>query len=168
MPGHAQVYGAVLSSAAARKLNTVTHAGGFDIRTLNRVSTAGHFPIRLDTWPHERLSPSQILLDLDLVTDPLSPGSAVHAFPIQSSGLADGVLAWFSMDLGHGIVLRNTPDNRVSHWMQAFIPFANPVAVEAGESLNVRLDWSDVRLYATPTRPDNRPHTHAPNAHQGE
>lgn len=169
VPGHAQVHGALVSSTAARRLNTVTQACGFDIRTLNRVSTAGHFPIRLGTWPHEWLSPSHGLLDFDLLHDPLVAGSALHMFTVQSSGLADGIAAWFSMDLGHGVVLRNTPDNPLSHWMQAFVPFTEPVAVEAGEALEVCLNWSDFRLHATPTRASDRPRAiPAATAHQGE
>jgi type II protein arginine methyltransferase len=50
------------------------------------------------------------------------------------------------MDLGAGVVLRNSPDNVGSHWMQALIPFPQPVEVATGATISVELCWDVDRL----------------------
>jgi hypothetical protein len=52
--------------------------------------------------------------------------------------------------LGAGVVLRNSPDNIASHWMQANVPFGRPVAVRPFEEICVELTWQGDRLFATP------------------
>ncbi|MFJ9416599.1 50S ribosomal protein L11 methyltransferase [Streptomyces sp. NPDC101227] len=148
IPGAARVYGQLIHSEVADGLNRVGNAGGFDVSLMNAASTRGHFPVRLHTWPHEILSGPVELLDFDLLTDPLEAGSRVIPVPATAAGQATALVAWFELDLGSGVVLRNSPDNVGSHWMQALIPFDKPVPVSPGERLDVELHWTDYSLSA--------------------
>jgi len=150
LPHAARVAGAVLSCPSARQLNFVHGTQGLDLAAMNNLSTPGHFPLRLDTWPHTLLSDQVEILRLDLVAEPLLDGSRVLRVPITGSAVADGLVAWFELDLADGITLNNAPVNAGSHWMQAYLPFANPCPVAAGQQLAVEVRWHDLQLSATP------------------
>jgi arginine Nomega-methyltransferase len=150
IPTAARVRGAVLSSEVVRGLNRVGRAGGFDVGALNSFATPGHFPIRLGTWPHRQLSCDSELFAFDLLSDELVDDGHVRELQIHTSGVGDGLVAWFEMGLGSGVTLCNSPANSASHWMQAFIPFAEPLELEAGESLPLEIRWQCDQLTARP------------------
>jgi arginine Nomega-methyltransferase len=156
VPGRGRVIGVLLDSPAVEKLNHVATAAGFDIRKLNWLATHGHFPVRLNTWPHRVLSAPAELAAFDLVNDPLMGGEATVTLPVVASGLAHGIVAWFEIELGAGVVLQNSPDNAASHWMQAFIPFCAAVPVTAGSLVEIGLRWSDRSFTAYHTEPPGR------------
>ncbi|MFC0861734.1 50S ribosomal protein L11 methyltransferase [Sphaerimonospora cavernae] len=146
MPPSARIYGSLLQSNVIAGLNRVSNAVGFDIGPINLVATAGHHPVRLHTWPHAMLSETVELVSFDFVDGPLDDGSANVALPVTADGTAHAIVAWFEMDLGAGVMLRNSPDNVSSHWMQALIPFDVPVVVNAGEVFECDLQWQGGRL----------------------
>lgn len=146
MPPAARVYGALLQSSVIANLNRADRAAGFDIGLINSMSTVGHFPVRLHTWPHTTLSETTELVAYDFVDGSLEDGSTKVTLPVTSDGTAHGIAAWFEMDLGAGVTLRNAPDNVSSHWMQAFIPFDEPLEVAEGQALAIELRWQDGRL----------------------
>lgn len=148
MPRAAQLHGFLIDSEVADGLNRVDTASGFDVRPLNIVATPGHFPLRLRTWPHRVLSETVQLVHFDLATDPLVDGARRVSLPIAADGWAHGLVAWFEMDLGPGVVIRNSPDKLESHWMQALLPFEQPRPVTAGGRLDLELRWQDKRLTA--------------------
>jgi predicted O-methyltransferase YrrM len=149
VPRAARVAGAVLSCPSARHLNFVQATQGLDLGAMNSLSTPGHFPLRLGTWPHALLSDHVEIFHLDLVAEPLVDGSRMLRLPITESAVADGLIAWFELDLAEGITLSNAPVNAGSHWMQAYLPFATPRPVIAGEELAVEVQWHDLQLSAT-------------------
>jgi type II protein arginine methyltransferase len=138
IPRLATLSGALLASPRIRRLNEVSDVFGVDVSHLNELQTKGHFPVRLSTWPHVIVSDERSLLHLDLREDPgLDDGWEV-AFRATRDDVADGIVAWFSMDLGAGIHLSTRPDTD-THWMQAFVPFPRPLPVRAGESYVIDL-----------------------------
>jgi len=155
IPRAARVAGAVLSCPSARQLNFVQGTQGFDLAAMNSLSTPGHFPLRLGTWPHTLLSDQVEIFQLDLLDEPLVDGSRVLRLPIIESALADGLVAWFELDLAEEITLNNAPVNAGSHWMQAYLPFATPHPVIAGEHLVVEVRWRDLQLSAAPLASDS-------------
>ncbi|MFG2910288.1 methyltransferase domain-containing protein [Kitasatospora sp. NPDC048286] len=146
LPERARLLGALVQSENAVNLNRVNRAGGFDVSRLNAFATPGHFPIRLHTWPHRVLSETVELASFDFAADPLGPGGGKLALPVHESGTVHALVAWFELELGGGVTLRNSPDNIGSHWMQALLPLAHPVEAQAGSTLELDLSWSDTRL----------------------
>lgn len=146
LPRRARLLGLLLQSENAVNLNRVGSASGFDVSRLNSFATPGHFPIRLHTWPHRALSEPVELVSFDFSADPLDPGGCKLAVPVRESGTVHGLAAWFEMDLGGGVTLRNSPENIGSHWMQALVPLAEPLDVEAGSTLVLDLSWSETSL----------------------
>ncbi|MFE3325123.1 50S ribosomal protein L11 methyltransferase [Streptomyces sp. NPDC059176] len=148
LPSAARLYGRLVSSDAVLKLNQVTTAGGFDVSLMNALATRGHFPVRLNTWPHRFLSEAAPVLEFDLVRDSLEPGERALALPATADGEAQALVVWFELDMGNGITLSNPPDNPGSHWMQGWIPLEKPVPTKAGETVALRLCWSDFTFRA--------------------
>lgn len=146
LPESARLYGALLDSAVVDGLNRVGFAAGFDVGLLNGLATRGHFPVRLPTWPHRLISGTSELCAFDFVSGSLEDGSCLVELVATAAGTAHGLVAWFEMSLGGGIVLRNSPDNLASHWMQAFVPLAQPVTVTEGERVRLELSWRSDRL----------------------
>lgn len=153
LPEGARLHGALLESSAIDKLNRVRFAGGFDVGLLNAVATRGHFPVRLPTWPHRFLSATKELCSFDFRSGPMEDGARTVELTATGTGTAHGLVAWFEMSLGAGVVLRNSPDNLASHWMQAFVPFAEPYAVTDGARVRLDFAWQRGRLSARAITP---------------
>jgi len=149
LPESARVSGALLDSIAVDRLNRVEFAGEFDVRLFNRLATRGHFPVRLRTWPHRLLSRAVEMCSFDFVSGSLADGSVEIGIDVTETGDAHGLAVWFDMSLGGGIVLRNSPDNLASHWMQAFVPFVEPINLTVGDRLQLRFSWERCRLSAS-------------------
>lgn len=149
LPEFARIYGALVDSVAVDRLNRVQFAGGFDVGLLNGLATRGHFPVRLSTWPHRILSPTTELCSFDFMTDDLADGWVEVDLDVNETGNAHGLVVWFDLALGGGIVLRNSPDNLASHWMQAFVPFDEPVELAAGERVRLDFGWRGQHLSVT-------------------
>lgn len=146
LPSAARLYGQLVHSEAVLALNRVDKASEFDVSLMNVVATSGHFPVRLNTWPHRMMSRPARLVDFDLSAGPLDPGARQVTFEVTADGEAHGLAAWFQLDLGGGITLTNTPQNTASHWMQAMALFDTPMPVKAGESMSLHLRWGDYQL----------------------
>lgn len=149
LPESARIFGALLDSVAVDRLNRVDFAGEFDVALLNRLATPGHFPVRLLTWPHRLLSPAVEMQSFDFYSDPPVDGSVEVELEATVAGTAHGLVVWFEMSLGGGIILRNSPDNRASHWMQAFISFPDPMDLSEGDRVRMILSWLDGQLSAS-------------------
>lgn len=146
LPDSARIFGTLVDSPVVDGLNRVRSAGGFDVDLFNGLATRGHFPVRLNTWPRRLLSTPTELCSFDFVNGPVDDGFVEIDIDVNESGTAHGLAAWFEMSLGGGIVLQNFPENLSSHWMQAFVPFGEPVEIAAGERLRIGFAWQDGRL----------------------
>lgn len=149
LPRSGRLSGYLISSAAAACLNKIDLAAGFDVSLFNRIATPGHFPIRLKYWPHEVMSETVELMSCDLATDSLDDsGCRLIHIPIIATGTAHALVAWFDLDLGFGVRIRNSPENVRSHWHQAIISFDSPIHVTRGQDAVVCLSWRDSWLNA--------------------
>lgn len=149
IPESARMIGALVGGDAINRLNRVHTVAGFDVSLFNMVATAGHFPIRLATWPHRFLSEPMELVTFDLANDPLADGHTFFEIMITTSGEAHALVVWFEMTLGKGVTLSNSLDNPGSHWMQACVPLPAPIPVDSGKTVPLRLHWQGNRLLVT-------------------
>jgi protein arginine N-methyltransferase 1 len=63
------------------------------------------------------------------------------------SGTVDGLVVWFEAELARRVSLSNPPGAE-SSWSQALLPFQEPVAVEQGEDLAIRVEaLADGRIW---------------------
>lgn len=148
LPEGATMFGFLIESPVVVGLNRVGLAAGYDVRLLNSVATQGHFPVRLETWPHRPLSDSVHIADFDLLDGSLADDRRRVDVPVEQNGMAHALVVWFEMNLGNGVAIRNSPENIGSHWMQALLLFDEAIPVTAGSSLRVDIGWQEERLTA--------------------
>ncbi|MFC8849472.1 MULTISPECIES: 50S ribosomal protein L11 methyltransferase [unclassified Micromonospora] len=153
LPRSARLLGCLVDSPVVASLNQTGTAAGFDVRQLNTVATRGHFPVRLNTWPYRIVSDVVELASFDLANGPLDDGSSTVRLTTTEQGTAHALVAWFELDLGAGVIIRNSPDNVRSHWMQALVPIGGWLAVSVGDRVPLTLTWRGTRLGATVHQP---------------
>lgn len=152
IPAKARVFFALLESNVIHRINFTQEAGGFDVSLFNRFSTQEYFPVRISTWSHALLSPPAQALAFDFGHDSLEPRTVRLPVTPSRSGVVHGVLFWFELDLGSGILLSNSPGNPSSHWMQAVQCFETPLRVERGQPVRAEVvqDLTSIRFTLTP------------------
>jgi type II protein arginine methyltransferase len=149
MPTRGALFGQLVDSEDIRRLNHVEDACGFDVSALNALATPGHFPVRLGTWPHRLLCDPVELLEIDFREEVAVDHLRRVAFPVTDHGTAHGVVAWFRLELDAGISLCTAPGNPGSHWMQAFLPFPEPIDVAPGHLVEMDVHCGGTRLTAS-------------------
>lgn len=146
IPAKAVVKFSLLESSLVHNLNFVADAVSFNVSSFNIFSTVGYFPVRLWAWPHRLLSQPKTALEFDFRLDLLEPRQEKLHLRVEHSGIVHGIVFWFDLDLGNGIVLSNAIDNKASHWMQAVQCFEKPLIVEQGELLELMVRQTDTNL----------------------
>lgn len=92
--------------------------------------------------PEQLLAPPQIWATLDYrtITDPHVAGSVTST--ATRSGVAHGLAVWFDAELLEGIGFSNAPGQKETVYGRSFFPWPEPVALEAGDRVNVTIDAS--------------------------
>ncbi|MBH8560712.1 50S ribosomal protein L11 methyltransferase [Nostoc sp. CENA67] len=146
IPAKAVVKFSLLESDLVHNLNFASNAANFDVSSFNTFSTAGYFPVRLWIWPHRLLSKPTTAFEFDFRVDPLKPRQKEISVKVEHNGTLHGVVFWFDLDLGNGVVLSNAVDNEKSHWMQAVQCFEKPMFVKQGDLLKLMVQQSDTNI----------------------
>ncbi|BAY78024.1 type 12 methyltransferase [Nostoc linckia NIES-25] len=146
IPAKAVVKFSLLESSLVHNLNFASEAADFDVSPFNIFSTAGYFPVRLWIWPHRLLSKPTTAFEFDFRVDPLKSRQKEISVEAEHKGTVHGVVFWFELDLGNGVILTNAVDNEKSHWMQAVQCFEKPMIVEQGELLKLTVRQSDTNI----------------------
>lgn len=146
IPSKAAVKFSMLESHLVHNLNFASDAASFDVSPFNIFSTVGYFPVRLWIWPHRLLSKPTTALEFDFQVDSLKSRQKEISVQVEHNGTLHGVVFWFELDLGNGVVLNNAVDNEKSHWMQAVQCFEKPMIVQKGDVLNLRIQQSDTNI----------------------
>ena len=71
--------------------------------------------------------------------------------PVLASGTAIGMVQWLDIDLAENISFDNHPDTYSDGgWLQVLHPFAAPIAVRAGETLELAVGHDRMTLIVQP------------------
>ncbi|GAB1538560.1 hypothetical protein NUACC21_12220 [Scytonema sp. NUACC21] len=146
VPAKAVVKFSLLESHLVHNLNFASDATNFDVSPFNVFSTSGYFPVRLWIWPHRLLSKPTTAFEFDFRVDSLKPRQKEICVQVQHNGTVHGVVFWFELDLGNGVVLSNAVNNEKSHWMQAVQCFEQPMIVQKDELLKLMVRQSDTNI----------------------
>jgi len=120
---------------------TLSRDLGLDLRALEAM--ARHTPAGMRAGREHLLAPGEIGLVIDLAHErPDLPEGESH-FTVRRPGRMCGLLGWF-MAVHQGRALHSTePPNRGSSWANTFLPTGDPVEVEAGQKVAVKLGYDD-------------------------
>jgi hypothetical protein len=133
-------------------------ASGVDLRCVRSIVANLPQPFRVEE--RELVGAPGELTDIALTGAPeLDVRGCMRCTAVRSSSI-DGVAVWFETELAPGIALSNPPGT-ASSWSQALLPFEEPVAVQPGEGLEIRVEaLGDGRIW--------RWALHAPGAEQAQ
>ena len=104
-----------------------------------------------NTWKKATIEPRQLLVGpelwatLDYYEVDNADIRAELSWEVVRDGTAHGVTAWFDSELASGIVLSNHPAAPRMIYGQGLFPFPEPVAVEQGDRIQLRLEARMVR-----------------------
>jgi len=146
IPAKAVVKFSLLESHLVHNLNVASNAANFDVSSFNIFSTVGYFPVRLWIWPHRLLSKPTAAFEFDFRVDSLKPRQKEMSVQVEHNGTVHGVVFWFELDLGNGVVFNNAVDNEKSHWMQAVQCFEKPMIVQKSDLLKLMVRQSDTNI----------------------
>ena len=118
---------------------------GLRMSSLRRVAANHHHPVRIE--PTAFLGPPASLWDVPLTTVTSTAAEGEARVTATRSGVMHGVCAWFSAPLAAGLVLTNAPGASNTNYAQAFFPLLEPLSVEAGDRLFLRLESADAHQW---------------------
>jgi predicted RNA methylase len=106
-------------------------------------------PYAVNIFHDVRLSPESLLtapvrvgaIDLHRLERVTFSGAATCQ--ASRAGVMHGLGGWFDAELAPGVRLTNQPPGRDSHWMQVFLPLAEPVPLATGDRLAIRIQSVD-------------------------
>lgn len=103
-----------------------------------RMSADLHYE-RNDIAPELVMAEAQSLWTIDALHETAErawkPFKASPTYSARQRGEINGLAAWFSADLGGGVVISTHPGAPRNHWGQVFLPLDRTLAVEQGDSL---------------------------------
>ncbi|XP_067897335.1 protein arginine N-methyltransferase 9 isoform X3 [Heterodontus francisci] len=143
LPHCIKIYGMLIESETLQQESAVQGKEptlGFNIAPfINQFKVPVHVFLHLSTLPHVRLSEPVELLKLDLmglVTDDMCSEIRVR---VHSSGRVTAIPFWYEIYLDTEISLNTWSDT--SHWKQAAFVLDNPIQVNAGDELVLKIRY---------------------------
>ncbi len=110
---------------------------GMDLEAVRRRTVNAFGKCRLR--PENLLSASQPWAELDYRTIVDPNASRTLRFVAGRPGTAHGLALWFDTELFEGVGFSNAPGQPELIYGQVFFPFAEPIAVQTGETMSVDL-----------------------------
>ena len=114
-----------------------SHARGFDLRTIRDVAVNAWWGHRVEE--SQSLTEPHLLATLDYHTIQEPELVAEASLDVTRAGPAHGICIWFDTELVEGVRFSNAPGQPDALYGQAFFPLADPVEVEAGDMVRLRL-----------------------------
>ena len=127
-----------------------TKPHGIDLGDLSTMRTQEILESHSDLKPEHLLAEGQALWAHDAYTCTLEEADrsfvAHLTFTIAKAGKFSGLAAWFSADMGGGIVLATGVDAPPTHWGRTLFPLEKTIEVEAGTLVSVEFRCEPISM----------------------
>lgn len=108
----------------------------FDYSYIQNLATNNIFSRQLIS-ENEYLSDPEEVYALDLSDKAKNLNEETKEFLIGRNDTLYGFSGWFTVDLTDQIVLSSSPQNKLNHWQQFFIPIKKPVFVNTNDTVKI-------------------------------
>jgi predicted RNA methylase len=150
IPRAATATGCLVESKVLSDYAFVGDVSGFDISPFGTLA-AQRLPVHGTMTSWRRLSGDIDLLRIDLSAREHVAEIRKLSIPINQDGFAVGVIQWMNVDLADGVAFSNHPDDYSDGgWLQVLHTFPCPIAVTAGEHLDVMVGHDRSSLIIMP------------------
>ena len=151
IPRAASAIGCLVESEVLDDYVFVDRISGFNVSRFSQFA-AMKLPIHGTMTDWKRLSDDVELVRVDLMQR--RHESELHrlSIPVLADGTATGIVQWMHVDLAEGIAFENHPDGYTDGgWLQILHHFPQPIAVRAGDTLDLAVGHDRVTLMIQPT-----------------
>lgn len=150
IPRAASAIGCLVESQVLADYVFVDQVSGFDISRFGALASP-KLPIHGTMTDWKRLSDDVELVHIDLTRTQHQSDLHLLQINVLEDGIATGIVQWMHVDLAEGISFDNHPDGYTDGgWLQVLQNFPEPVAVRAGDVLNVAVGHDRVTLIVRP------------------
>jgi type II protein arginine methyltransferase len=150
IPRAASAIGCLVESQVLADYVFVDQVSGFDISRFGALASP-KLPIHGTMTDWKRLSDDVELVHIDLTRTQHQSDLHLLQINVLEDGIATGIVQWMHVDLAEGITFDNHPDGYTDGgWLQVLHNFPEPVAVRAGDVLNVAVGHDRVTLIVRP------------------
>lgn len=150
IPRAASAIGCLVESQVLADYVFVDQVSGFDISRFGALASP-KLPIHGTMTDWKRLSDDVELVHIDLTRTQHQSDLHLLQINVLEDGIATGIVQWMHVDLAEGISFDNHPDGYTDGgWLQVLHNFPEPVAVRAGDVLNIAVGHDRVTLIVRP------------------
>jgi len=150
IPRAATAIGCLVESDTLASYVFVDQVSGFDLSRFADFATQ-KLPIHGTMTDWRRLSADVELVHVDLTARRHESDLHLLSIPVLDDGIATGIVQWMRIDLAEGVTFDNHPDGYTDGgWLQVLHNFPRPIAVRAGETLELAVGHDRVTLIVQP------------------
>ena len=140
---HVMVAPAHTPDVFRREVQAARGAGGLNLELVERI--ACDTPIQCAISPEDLVAGGELWMNVDYASCTHTDASASVSWAFEDVQHVEGLAVWFETDLGNGYSYSSRPGVVSSPYRQMFIPFREPIAIEAGDRLRIDLSVRQVR-----------------------
>ncbi len=157
IPRAASAIGCLVESQVLADYAFVDKVSGFDVSDFTELS-AQKLPIHGTMTDWKRLSADVEMVRVDLTRRQQPSDVQLLSIDVLEDGVATGIVQWMHVDLAEGISFDNHPDGYTDGgWLQVLHAFPQPIAVRAGEVLDLAVGHDRVTLIIQPLETRSHP-----------
>ncbi|MGZ5875842.1 MAG: 50S ribosomal protein L11 methyltransferase [Bradyrhizobium sp.] len=150
VPRAATAVGCLVESDVLSNYAFIGDVSGFDLSPFGALA-AQRLPVHGTMTSWRRLSGDVDLLRIDLSATEHPAEIRKLPVPVEQDGVAVGVVQWMNVDLADGVAFSNHPDDYSDGgWLQVLHTFPQPIAVSAGEQLDMMVGHDRTSLIVMP------------------
>lgn len=150
IPRAASAMGCLVESDVLADYVFVDQVSGFDVSRFGSLAST-KLPIHGTMTDWKRLSQDVELVHIDLTTKRHKSDLKMLEIEVTADGTAAGIVQWMHVDLAEGISFDNHPGTYSDGgWLQVLHSFPEPIAVRAGDVLNLAVGHDRVTLIVRP------------------
>ncbi len=146
IPAAAVVHAALIEAPQLYRINPVRQISGFDLSPLDKLRSPGYAQIDMAADLIRQLSQPFRALDFDFRQNMPERDAKLLQVTATTSGIVHGVAFWFDLVMDEEIVYSSASPARSNHWKQAAEFFAQPVAVQPGDRVNLVAAYDNTRI----------------------
>lgn len=147
IPAAAIVYGALIEAPQLCRINPVRQIAGFDLSPLDKLRSPGYAQIDMAADLVRQLSQPFRAIDFDFRMNMPERDAKLLQVTASTSGIVHGIAFWFDLIMDEEIVYSSASPARTNHWKQAADFFAQPVAVQPGDRINLIAAYDNTRIH---------------------
>lgn len=152
LPQAATVKGMLVQSDHLKSIAPIAEISGFDLSSFGKFQTQNTYRREIiKSIPHLQLSDEFELLPINFyqlppAASPESPNTTAITVTAKESGIIHAVAFWFDLHLDEKLSLSSGPSGEMVHWGQAVYCFPEPRSVEAGETVTLSVEQSEMKI----------------------